>query len=121
MINAAVKLGALAQESRLAIIRLLVAAGEGGLPAGTIGEKLHLPRPTLSFHLAQLRQAGLIKCRREGRWLIYAAEFCAMNALLAYLTENCCESGRCAVSALTVSTQEPSHATAARARRGSRA
>jgi DNA-binding transcriptional ArsR family regulator len=121
MTNAVVKLGALAQESRFAIFRLLVAADRGGLPAGTIGEKLRLPRPTLSFHLAQLKRAGLIKCRRDGRSLIYAAEFPAMIALLAYLTENCCASGRCAASVPTQSTQETSDATAARARRGSRA
>ena len=119
MTNAVVKLGALAQESRLAIFRLLVATGREGLPAGTIGEKLRLPRPTLSFHLAQLKQAGFIKCRRDGRWLIYAPEFPAMNALLAYLIENCCASGRCAASVPTVLTKELSDATPARARRGS--
>jgi DNA-binding transcriptional ArsR family regulator len=60
------------------------------LPAGRIGERLGLPSATLSFHLNQLRQAGLVRFRRAGRSLIYAAEYAAMNALLAYLTENCC-------------------------------
>lgn len=83
-------LAALAQETRLDIFRLLVQAGPGGLPAGRLGERLGLASPTLSFHLSQLRHAGLIGFRREGRSLIYAAEYEAMNGLLAYLTENCC-------------------------------
>jgi DNA-binding transcriptional ArsR family regulator len=61
------------------------------MPAGQIGERLGLPSATLSFHLNQLRHAGLVTFRREGRSLIYAAEYTAMNALLAYLTENCCQ------------------------------
>jgi ArsR family transcriptional regulator len=84
-------LAALAQESRLDIFRLLVQAGPEGLPAGRIGERLGLPAATLSFHLSQLKQAGLVTFRREGRSLIYAAEYAVMNGLLAYLTENCCE------------------------------
>jgi DNA-binding transcriptional ArsR family regulator len=84
-------LAALAQESRLDIFRLLVEAGTAGLAAGRIGERLALPAATLSFHLNQLRQAGLITFQRQGRSLIYAAEYPAMNALLAYLTENCCQ------------------------------
>lgn len=84
-------LAALAQESRLDVFRLLVQAGPEGVPAGRIGERLGLPGPTLSFHLNQLRQAGLVIFRREGRSLIYLAEYDAMNALLAYLTENCCQ------------------------------
>jgi DNA-binding transcriptional ArsR family regulator len=83
-------LGALAQESRLDIFRLLVQAGPHGLPAGQIGERLHLPSATLSFHLNALRHAGLVTFRRDGRSLIYSAEYQAMNALLGYLTENCC-------------------------------
>jgi DNA-binding transcriptional ArsR family regulator len=118
---AVAKLAALAQESRLAIFRLVVEAGRGGLPAGIIAEKLRLPAPTLSFHLARMKQAGLIDCRRQGRSLIYAADFPAINALVAYLTENCCGAGRCVAPALMVSTQESAHATAARARRSSRA
>jgi DNA-binding transcriptional ArsR family regulator len=84
-------LSALAQDTRLDIFRLLVQAGPGGLPAGRIGERLHLPPATLSFHLNQLRHAGLVTFRRESRLLIYAAEYDAMNGLLAYLMENCCQ------------------------------
>lgn len=84
-------LAALAQETRLDIFRLLVQAGTDGLPAGHIGERLGLPSATLSFHLNQLRHARLVTFRREGRSLIYAAEYPAMNGLLAYLTENCCQ------------------------------
>lgn len=83
-------LGALAQETRLAIYRLLVERGHGGLAAGTIAERLDLPASSLSFHLAHLRRAGLLAQRREGRSLIYAVDFAAMNALMGYLTENCC-------------------------------
>ena len=84
-------LGALAQESRLDIFRLLVQAGTDGMPAGQIGERLGLPSATLSFHLNQLKHAGLVTFRRESRSLIYMAEYPAMNALLGYLTENCCQ------------------------------
>ena len=87
-------LAALAQESRLDIFRLLVEGGPEGLAAGDIGTRLALPGATLSFHLKDLRQAGLITRRREGRSLIYAADFAAMGSLVAYLTENCC-GGRC--------------------------
>ena len=84
-------LAALAQDSRLEIFRLLVRTGAGGLPAGRIAERCRLPAPTLSFHLAQLKQAGLVTARREGRSLIYAANYASMTDLLAYLTENCCQ------------------------------
>ena len=84
-------LSALAQETRLAIFRLLVRQGPDGLPAGAIGERLEIPAPTLSFHLAQLSRAGLVTSRRDGRSMIYAARFDTMNDLLAYLTENCCQ------------------------------
>ena len=90
-------LGALAQETRLALFRLLVAAGPAGLRAGVIAERLGVQPSSLSFHLAQLVHAGLITQRRLSRQLIYSAEYGAMNALLAYLTENCC--GRDAVCA----------------------
>src|SRR5208282_4948349 len=83
-------LAALAQETRLDIFRLLVRTGPPGLPAGAIGEELQLAGATLSFHLKELRQAGLIHPRRDGRMLIYVADFAAMNALLAFLGENCC-------------------------------
>lgn len=88
---ALVALAALAQESRLDIFRLLIEAGPAGLPAGRIGEQLRLPSATLSFHLNQLRQAGLITFKRNGRSLIYAAEYAAMSGLMGYLTENCCQ------------------------------
>jgi ArsR family transcriptional regulator, arsenate/arsenite/antimonite-responsive transcriptional repressor len=84
-------LAALAQESRLDIFRLLVQAGPEGLPPGKIGDRLGLPPATLSFHLNQLRQAGLITFRRDGRSLIYSAAYGAMNGLLGFLTENCCQ------------------------------
>ena len=119
--TAVAKLGALAQESRLAVFRLLVEAGPAGLPAGAIGERLRLPGPTLSFHLAQLKQARLVACRREGRSLIYAADFAAMNGLIAYLTENCCAGSGCAAPRPSVPSRELTHATPARARRGRRA
>ena len=83
-------LAALAQESRLAIFRLLVARGPEGLAAGEIAEKLGLPASSLSFHLAQLSHAGLILQQRQSRSLIYSVDFAAMNALMGFLTENCC-------------------------------
>jgi ArsR family transcriptional regulator len=88
-------LAALAQETRLDIYRLLVQAGEGGLPAGQIGARLALALPTLSFHLAQLKHAGLVSARRDSRSIIYAANYAAMNGLIAYLTENCCGGASC--------------------------
>jgi DNA-binding transcriptional ArsR family regulator len=84
-------LNALAQENRLDIFRMLVTAGLEGLAAGAISERLGLVPANLSFHLNQLRYAGLVWSRREGRSIIYAANFDAMNGLVAYLTENCCE------------------------------
>ena len=83
-------LAALAQETRLDLFRLLVTRGPEGLPAGVIAERLGVAPSSLSFHLQQLVHAGLITQRRLGRQLIYSAEYGAMNALLAYLTENCC-------------------------------
>ena len=105
-------LGALAQESRLDIYRLLVQAGSEGLPAGQIGERLGLPAATLSFHLSQLRHAGLVAFTREGRSLIYAAEYDTMNRLLAYLTENCCRGdvSACTIPACNVPACEPAAA-----------
>lgn len=89
-------LGALAQETRLALFRLLVTCGPAGLPAGVIAERLGIQPSSLSFHLAQLVHAGLITQRRLSRQLIYSAEYGAMNDLLGYLTENCCGRGVCA-------------------------
>lgn len=99
------RLAALAQESRLDIFRLLVESGPAGLPAGGIAARLALPGATLSFHLKELRQAGLVSCRRAGRSLIYAADFAAMSSLVAYLTENCC-GGRCPAPAATTPCKE---------------
>ena len=99
-LNAAVvALGALAQEHRLALFRLLVQAGPDGLPAGAIAEKLGIPNSSLSFHLAQLRGAGLITQERQHRSLIYRASYPAMNGLVDYLTENCCAGADCATAA----------------------
>lgn len=88
-------LSALAQEHRLAVFRQLVQAGEGGMPAGAIARALGIPNSSLSFHLAQLRNAGLIEQERQHRSLIYRANYAAMNALLGYLTENCCAGAGC--------------------------
>jgi len=89
-------LGALAQEHRLALFRLLVQAGPDGLAAGAIAEALGVPASSLSFHLAQLTNAGLIAQRRDGRSLIYSADYGAMTALLGFLMENCCGGAVCA-------------------------
>jgi DNA-binding transcriptional ArsR family regulator len=86
-------LGALAQETRLDVFRLLVTQGPAGLPAGAIADRLGVLPASLTFHLKELQYAGLITQRRLGRQLIYAAEYGVMNALLAYLTENCCGRG----------------------------
>ena len=84
------RLAALAQESRLAAFRALVQKGPEGLCVGDLQAKLKIPMTTLSFHLKELTQAGLIRSRQEGRFIYYAPDFKAMNGLLAYLTENCC-------------------------------
>ena len=83
-------LGALSQETRLDAFRLLVRAGPEGLTPGAVGERLGIPAATLSFHLKELRNAGIVRVRRESRSLIYSADFAAMNALLGFLTEHCC-------------------------------
>ncbi|MFM7028187.1 MAG: ArsR/SmtB family transcription factor [Chakrabartia sp.] len=88
-------LGALAQEHRLAAYRLLVQAGPDGMPAGALAEALGVPASSMSFHLAQLLHAGLVTQRRQSRSLIYAADFEAMNGLMAFLTENCCGGQAC--------------------------
>ena len=88
-------LGALAQEHRLSLFRLLVQAGGGGLAAGEIATRLGVPNSSLSFHLAHLMRAGLILQRREGRSLIYTADYPAMNALVGFLMENCCAGSGC--------------------------
>ena len=97
--QAIIALAALAQEHRLALFRLLVQAGQDGMAAGALAEALGIPNSSLSFHLAQLTRAGLIQQRREGRSLIYAADYARMNALVAYLMENCCGGAACAPAA----------------------
>lgn len=88
-------LAALAQETRLAIFRLLVQAGPEGVCAGDIGARLGVPAATLSFHLAQLANAGLVQARQQSRFIFYSADFEAMNGIVAFLTENCCGGRPC--------------------------
>ena len=92
-------LSALAQEHRLALFRLLVQAGDKGMAAGAIAEKLGVPNSSLSFHLTQLRNAGLILQERQHRSLIYRANYPVMNALVGYLMENCCAGSDCGTAA----------------------
>lgn len=94
-------LGALAQDSRLEVFRLLVRIGKQGLAAGEIARRLALPASSLSFHLSQLHEAGLVSQRREGRSLIYSADYAQMNTLMAFLTENCCEGDACEVASVS--------------------
>lgn len=84
-------LAALAQDNRLDVFRLLVEAGPEGMPAGHIATSLRLPPNALTFHLDRLRDAGLVTARRDGRSMIYAAQFQAMNSLVSYLTDHCCQ------------------------------
>jgi DNA-binding transcriptional ArsR family regulator len=99
-------LGALAQEHRLALFRLLVQAGETGMPAGAIAEALAVPNSSLSFHLAQLKAAGLILQERQHRSLIYRANYPAMNTLVAFLTENCCGGEDCSTGVANAGTEK---------------
>src|SRR5579871_4338936 len=94
--DAIAALAALAQDNRLDVFRLLVQAGPDGMPAGAVAEALGLAPNTLTFHFDRLRRAGLVTVRREGRSMIYAAQFDTMNALLGFLTENCCGGVSCA-------------------------
>ena len=94
--SATAALGALAQEHRLAVFRLLVQAGDDGMPAGSIAEALGVPNSSLSFHLAQLSRAGLVRQQRQHRSIVYSADYAAMNALVGYLLENCCAGTACA-------------------------
>ena len=107
-------LWALAQETRLRIFRALVQRGPDGLPAGRIATLLDLPGPTLSFHLAQLKRAGLVSCRRDGRSLIYAADYVAIEGLVAYLTENCCGRGQACAPTVRTSSRGTSRSRSAR-------
>jgi DNA-binding transcriptional ArsR family regulator len=89
--DALAALAALAQDNRLDVFRLLVEAGPDGTSAGSVSGALKLAPNTLTFHFDRLREAGLVTVRRDGRSMIYAARYDTMNALLAYLTENCCQ------------------------------
>jgi DNA-binding transcriptional ArsR family regulator len=88
-------LAALAQESRLAIFRLLMQAGPAGMPAGRISAATRIAPSSLSFHLKELAHARLVRARQHGRYVIYSADFKTMNALVAFLTENCCGGNPC--------------------------
>lgn len=105
--SAVTRLAALAQESRLAIFRLLVAQGPAGLCAGDIGSRLQIAPATLSFHLKELSHAGLLQARQDGRYIYYAADFAAIDALMAYLSDNCCGGAPCAVSRKPTSKRKP--------------
>jgi ArsR family transcriptional regulator, arsenate/arsenite/antimonite-responsive transcriptional repressor len=83
-------LAALAQDNRLDVFRLLVQAGPEGMSAGALSTALDIAPNALTFHFDRLRMAGLVSVRREGRSMIYAAQYATMNSLLSYLTENCC-------------------------------
>ena len=91
-------LTALSQAHRLRVFRALVVAGQAGLTPGQIADAQQIPAATLSFHLKELVQAGLLTQERQGRSLIYRADFAQMNALLAFLTENCCQGDACAAT-----------------------
>jgi DNA-binding transcriptional ArsR family regulator len=107
-------LAALAHEGRLEIFRLLVQAGPSGLVVGEIAARLNLPGATLSFHLSQLKHAGLVQARREGRRLVQTADFERMTGLIDYLTENCCGGRACApVCTPAVKTSKPKKRSAA--------
>jgi DNA-binding transcriptional ArsR family regulator len=97
--DAVAALAALAQDNRLDVFRLLVQAGPDGMPAGAVADALDLAPNTLTFHFDRLRAAGLVSVRREGRSMIYAAQFEQMNALLGFLTENCCGGTACTPAA----------------------
>ena len=105
--SAVLQLSSIAQEARLEIFRLLVQAGQDGLPAGSIGESLQIPASTLSFHLKELSHAGLINSRQISRFIYYSANYEAMDGLLAYLTENCCGGTKvCGPSSMCTSEQK---------------
>ena len=101
-------LSALAQDTRLAVFRHLVKVGPGGAPAGAIAEALAVAAPTLSFHLKELERAGLVTQRREGRNIIYAADYAGMRALLLYLTQDCCAGNPAICNFATENEHEPS-------------
>lgn len=105
-------LAALAQDTRLAIYRLLVQAGDAGKSAGAIADKLGLPGATLSFHLKELANANLVVARHDGRFIFYTANYARMNGLVDYLTENCCQGEDCAGRACNAVSTRPDKALA---------
>ena len=104
--DAVTALAALAQETRLAVFRLLVVQGAVGLSAGEIAERIGIAPAALSFHLKELSHARLVRSRQEGRYVFYSADFASMNRLLGFLTENCCaaDGGNCGPAACAPST-----------------
>jgi DNA-binding transcriptional ArsR family regulator len=110
-------LGALAQESRLKVFRLLVQRGPEGLSAGLISERVSVPPTTLSFHLTQLARAGLVRARRDGRSIVYAADYAGMQSLVDFLSEKCCQGGACGPPQAKVARASPRRQTRS-ARRG---
>jgi ArsR family transcriptional regulator len=97
--DAAILLASLAQPTRLDVFRALVVAGSNGLAAGALAEQLGVSAPVLSFHLKELRVTALIDSEQQGRFVIYRARYDTMNALLAFMTENCCAGSKSADSA----------------------
>ncbi|MGE5090440.1 MAG: ArsR/SmtB family transcription factor [Candidatus Levyibacteriota bacterium] len=104
--SALTALTGLAQESRLAIFRLLVEQGPEGIAAGALAERLGLANATLSFHLKELSHAGLVTARQAGRFIYYSANFATMTELVAYLTENCCQGATCDIACAPASTRK---------------
>jgi DNA-binding transcriptional ArsR family regulator len=101
LMNAVTLLGALAQDSRLQVYRLLVQAGPEGMAATEIAERLGIPANTLSFHLKTLSHADLVQSRQAGRFIYYSTNYEQMNALLGFLTDNCCGGQSCAPPAVS--------------------
>lgn len=99
-------LAALAQESRLAVFRALIQAGPDGMAATKIAELVGTAPSSLSFHLKEMSHAGLISSRQDGRFVIYSANYTAMNELIAFLTDNCCSGAPCVVTCGDKSTDD---------------
>lgn len=100
------KLTALAQENRLRIFRLLVAVGDEGMKATAIAEALDLAPATFSFHVAHLTRAGLVQARQESRYIFYSVSYAAMDGLIAYLAENCCQGEACLPKTAAVNSEQ---------------
>jgi ArsR family transcriptional regulator, arsenate/arsenite/antimonite-responsive transcriptional repressor len=105
--SAVTLLGALAQDSRLQVYRLLVQAGPEGMPATEIAGRLGIPANTLSFHLKTLSHADLVQSRQAGRFIYYSTNYEQMNALLGFLTENCCGGRSCVPAAVATRKRKP--------------